>query len=175
MRILAAILAVLISEPGVATQPDGTYTRLATALTTLQRYHTTGSLPDLQSAVDELFSAFVNVGQSRKELVAERRAVVSAYARVFHDIDQSYDPAFDPNDDRDLPSTAGGPANSLKSQRSARYIHLRNIDRGASVEMKIVLDFFNHLGTPPDTGALEDIIARAGLTRQRQQAIDAML
>jgi hypothetical protein len=174
---------------------DELATHVASSSRALQTFTRSHSFADLSSAVDEMEAAS-NLHALRPDtFVAQRRTYVRGWAQVLKAIEQSYDPAYNPNDPNDrpisgLPDPQSIPdpnrratvaalvaANPQKLARASYYHDLLVIDMRAQALLRVTLDQFRKVepdGTPPDYAALDGILQQAGLSAARRTKIDAL-
>jgi hypothetical protein len=160
-----------------------------------QAFSRSHSLVDLRSAIDEMVSAGNLPGFKPDTFVAQRRTLVSGWARVLKAIEQSYDPTFDPNDRSNWPvwglpdskyigdsqlrgaAVAALAANDQKVKRMSSYHDVHVLDLLAQNTLKVELDQLRKVapdGTDADSAALDAILQQAALSRALRTKIDAM-
>lgn len=206
---LSAVLTA-VSVDAVQSNSTAVSARITAALNILQRFDASrkpddvNSLSTLQSAIDAMESANYLHALTVENFVAQRRLVVEGWARIIKSIERSYDPAFDPNNARDVPKTCvippdgqtcGADASSIKDpnaraayvaelqrntlnlKRAVYYQRLHAMDMGAMTILQVNLRVFNKIapeGVGPDFVALDNILRQTGLSNARRSTIDAM-
>ncbi|HEY0396318.1 MAG TPA: hypothetical protein VGD01_17675 [Candidatus Elarobacter sp.] len=195
MYVIGFLIAGSLTAEGATPMPDEVTAHANTSSRALQAFAHSRSFADLRLAVDEMEAA-VNLHALKPEtFVAQRRTLVRGWAQVLKAIEQSYDPAYDPNDRNNWPirglpdpQTIPDPterarvaaalaANSEKIRRASYYHDLSVIDLRAQTLLKTSLDLFRKVepdGTPADFAALDGILQQAGLSSTRRTKIDAM-
>jgi hypothetical protein len=140
------------------------------------------------------FAANIDALKSQT-FVAQRRALVRGWAKVFKTVEQSYDSTYDPNDPHNriqwgLPdpqyiqdpkaralAVLASAANQQNIKRAGHYHDLMVIDLRAQGLLRVSLDLFRNVepdGTPPDFAALDGILQQARISSARRTKIDAM-
>lgn len=99
--LFGALAPRAIAAPQAST--DDTSARITRSMVGLDRFRSTHSLSDLQSAIDTLVSAVDIVKTPSGNYLEDRRLVVGAWAKVLREIETSYDPTFNPKNPHDLP------------------------------------------------------------------------
>jgi hypothetical protein len=85
------------------------------ALQRLERFKSSHSLADLKAAVSTMGAAYGGSTFTPRNVIVQRRAIVSGWAPILKAIEESYGPTFDPHDPRNLPESClllvdyGGP------------------------------------------------------------------
>jgi hypothetical protein len=166
--------------------------RVTTAMQALQTYPSTHAIVSLKVAIE-----------SPADYVALRRTVVQGWAEILKAIEQSYDPAFDPSNPKDLPNTCVLPdlgsvtsnvspdqipdpkaraahedalqANAVKRQRARQWHDVHMLDQEAMALLRGHLQTFAAAGAPSDYSALDAILHQAGISSSRRAKIDKML
>ncbi|HEY8309400.1 MAG TPA: hypothetical protein VIG47_02535 [Gemmatimonadaceae bacterium] len=185
-------------------------TRVASALgqarrfESLRRFSDASSLGVLQSAIYTMQSATDISALNVEKFTSQRRMIVQGWAEILKTIEQSYDPAFDPTSQNDVPTTCvippgGFPCgadpsvigdlrvrdayvtalqeNALKLKRAFYYQRLHSMDESAMTILDTSLDLFRRVapeGVGPDFVALDGILRRTGLSETRRTKIDAL-
>lgn len=212
IAMLILVCIAFIDVPARAATCDSHVidTRVASALGILQRFESSrrvndvNSLGDLQSAIDTMQSAPDVHALTSENFLAQRRTIVQGWGQILKVIEQSYDPAFNPDNVNDIPTTCvippgGFPCtvnpsviqdpkaravyvsalqdNALKLKRANYYGRLHVLDMGAMTILEVTLRVFGKWapnGVGPDFAALDDILRRTTLSDARRKTIDAM-
>ena len=172
-RWTAAICLITLWIAGSVTampatpSPDETAAHVDAASRALETFARSHDFGDLRSAVDEMVAAGDLRALKRETFVAQRRTFVRGWARVLKVIEQSYDPTYDPNDQKNWPITGLNPAwaptpeerareeallaaNPEKLRRSYYYFDVAHIDLLAMVTLRVQLGQFSQSRTDWD-------------------------
>jgi len=189
----AFAIGLLTATNNAAAIPARTLQYEQLALDDLALYKKSHSFQDkilyLKDARSHTQSSWTFRSLTPQNYIATRRLIVRMWARVLRAIEDTYDPTYDPNDPKQIVVRYSGPVgccgidakvieeNNRRIARWNQWGELRNLDSGAMVGLRMMLEAFN-TWSPPGIGnddkALEKIIRDAGITPKRQVEIDAM-
>jgi hypothetical protein len=185
--------------PGTGDQTDG---KIANAMAGYYRFQSSHSVEDLRNAAINLVSAIDQRALRTGDVTAHRRSAVAAFAKVLVVLEAIADPGFDPSqrpstcvtpprepsgrqalrcaapEDVMDPGTraqyqAAIDANSVKIQRFSEQMRIYNATSDTLGMLELVLHRF-HRRSPDDSAALDDILQKAGLSKDRRTKIHGM-
>lgn len=181
---------------------DPTDARIASAMAGYYRFQSSRSVDDLRNTAINLVSVIDQRALRTGDVTGHRRSVVAAFAKVLSGLEAISDPGFDPSQRPSAcvtpprepsgrqalhcaaPEDVLDPAaraqyqaaideNSMKIIHFSEQMRISHATADTMGMLELVLHRF-HRRAPDDSAALDDILQKAGLSKDRRAKIHAM-
>lgn len=189
--VLVACVA-LLGVTSTAAVPMTTTSRITVSSGALSRYASTHALSDLQSAILGLSGTIDPYSLTPQNFNATRRTLVQSWAPVIKAVEDAYEPGYDPNDPKNVPSFCAPPPvpdqtvctqamveqNNAKRLRANHYAAVNHLDELAMGLFEVSVRTLNEIaptGEGADFNALDGILRSDGISNGRMSKLDAML
>lgn len=187
--VLVVSIVLLGATPTI---PATTAARIGVSTSALGRYASTHALSDLQSAILGLSGTIDPYSLTPQNFNATRRTLVQSWAPVIKAVESAYEPGYDPNDPKNVPSFCAPPPvpdqtvctramveqNSAKRLRANHYATVSHLDDLAMGLFEVSVRTLNEIapaGEGADFSALDGILRNGGISEGRMSKLEAML